>query len=141
MARWVPWPEAHMRQRIQRLAASADVVITTGAMLLEDKATFNRIKWQRVVLDGCRLDSTTDHARCARRFCRCRRMVSARRSYSIDDLNGELAFLGGCHSVPRISGRPEHVHLKSFKRRKPELALPTAAERRHDSTLEVADLY
>ena len=121
-----PGPEAHMRQRIQRLAASADVVITTYAMLKDDKATFNRIKWQRVVLDEMQeiRSSTTDHARaCEKILCDCRWMVSGTPLYtSIDDLNGELAFLGVlpfCAS-DSVDGFWSMCISKPFKRRKPE---------------------
>lgn len=64
----------------------------------DDKTTFNRIKWDRVVLDEMQeiRSSTTDHARaCEKLICDCRWMVSGTPLYtSIDDLNGELAFLG-----------------------------------------------
>jgi len=93
-----PGQEGHLRIRIQELANSADIIVTTYAMLKDDKIALNRIKWDRVVLDEMQeiRSSTTDHARaCEKLLCECRWMVSGTPLYtSIDDLNGELAFLG-----------------------------------------------
>jgi SNF2 family DNA or RNA helicase len=115
-----------MRMRIQELAASADIIVTTYAMLKDDKSTFNRIKWDRVVLDEMQeiRSSTTDHARaCEKLLCDCRWMVSGTPLYtSIDDLNGELAFLGVlpfCAS-DSIDGFWSMCVSKPFQKRKPE---------------------
>jgi SNF2 family DNA or RNA helicase len=115
-----------MRMRIQELAESADIIVTTYAMLKDDKTTFNRIKWDRVVLDEMQeiRSSTTDHARaCEKLLCDCRWMVSGTPLYtSIDDLNGELAFLGVlpfCASDQSDGFWSMHVS-KPFQRRKPE---------------------
>ena len=57
-------------------------------MLKDDKATFNRIKWRRVVLDEMQeiRSSTTDHARaCEKLLCDCRWMVSGTPLYTSID--------------------------------------------------------
>jgi len=80
------------------IGESAVLLIAGVWLSQDDKSTFNRIKWDRVVLDEMQeiRSSTTDHARaCEKLLCDCRWMVSGTPLYtSIDDLNGELAFLG-----------------------------------------------
>lgn len=88
----------HKRERIEQLAGAADVVLTTYQTLEKHKGTLRGIKWARVVLDEMQeiRSSTTELAKACRGLrCQVRWMVSGTPLYtSVDDLNGELAFLG-----------------------------------------------
>jgi len=86
--------------RIARLARRADMIITTYRTLAEERRNkvLLRIRWRRIILDEMQevRSSTTELARaCAGLRGEFRWMVSGTPFYmSIDDLNGELNFLG-----------------------------------------------
>jgi len=83
---------------VRELATSTDIVVTTYQTLEKQKGMFLKVQWKRVVLDEMQeiRSSTTELARACRSLdCSRRWMVSGTPLYtSVDDLNGELSFLG-----------------------------------------------
>ena len=98
-------PSAHARERIWQLSQSADVVVTTYAVLNQASSkrgeeALMRIHWRRAILDEMQMvcSSTTALAQnCRNLGADFRLMVSGTPLYNTrdgpKDLNGELAFL------------------------------------------------
>jgi len=91
-------PGGHLAERIRARLSGADIVVTTYKTVVADRGAFKRVCWERVILDEMQevRSSATDVARtCNLLRSEARWMVSGTPLYeSIDDLNGELAFLG-----------------------------------------------
>ena len=87
-----------LKIRRTHLTQHYDIVLTTYQMLKADKQTFNKVEWFRICLDEMQeiRSSTTELARLCKNLVSPKRwMISGTPIFDgIDDLNGELNFLG-----------------------------------------------
>jgi SNF2 family DNA or RNA helicase len=88
----------HKFQRLEKLANCADIVLTSYKMLQTDRTSLAKIHWRRIILDEMqeiRSSTTVLAVACKKLSSDFRWMVSGTPLYtSLDDLNGELNFLG-----------------------------------------------